>query len=210
MCLINDIGCSDFRKRNQSYILTRLSIADLSVRGRRNFNPKTMQINTGTHTLRLYTPPVPDPGQVPLEEIQGNHDWRRYGKATLRIHIFQGNPRPGSLTPSDMSEDGEDVLPEYSWLPFERSKPCRDPFLSGDGFDVYVDGCRYLPDSVTFSKVSGVVPFLWLVSLLRIKLLESNLTIALTIKSNLWYTFMNFYWITFDTISEVTWMKTWL
>lgn len=160
MCLVDDIRCSDLRKRNQSYILTCLSIADLSIRGRRNFNPKTMQINTGTHTLRLYMPPVPDPGQVPLEEIQGNHDWRRYGKATLRIHIFQGNPRPGSLTPSDMSEDGEDVLPEYSWLPFERSKPCRDPFLSGDGFDVYVDGCRYLPDSVTFSKVSGVVPFL--------------------------------------------------
>lgn len=134
-----------------------LCTENLSVRGRRNFNPKTMQINTGTHTLRLYTPPVPDPGQVPLEEIQGNHDWRRYGKATLRIHIFQGNPRPGSLTPSDMSEDGEDVLPEYSWLPFERSKPCRDPFLSGDGFDVYVDGCRYLPDSVTFSKVAGRV-----------------------------------------------------
>lgn len=134
-----------------------LCTENLSVRGRRNFNPKTMQINTGTHTLRLYTPPVPDPGQVSLEEIQGNHDWRRYGKATLRIHIFQGNPRPGSLTPSDMSEDGEDVLPEYSWLPFERSKPCRDPFLSGDGFDVYVDGCRYLPDSVTFSKVAGRV-----------------------------------------------------
>lgn len=178
-------------QKEESELHTNLSVADLSVRGRRNFNPKTMQINTGTHTLRLYTPPVPDPGQVPLEEIQGNHDWRRYGKATLRIHIFQGNPRPGSLTPSDMSEDGEDVLPEYSWLPFERSKPCRDPFLSGDGFDVYVDGCRYLPDSVTFSKVSGVVPFLWYVSLLRIKLLESNLTIALTIKSNLWYTFMN-------------------
>lgn len=134
-----------------------LCTENLSVRGRRNFNPKTMQINTGTHTLKLYTPPVPDPGQVPLEEIPGNNDWRRYGKATLKIHIFQGNPRPGSLTPSDMSEDGEDVLPEYSWLPFERSKPSRDPFLSGDGFDVYVDGCRYLPDSVTFSKVAGRV-----------------------------------------------------
>ena len=60
---------------------------------------------------------------------------------------------PGSLTPSDLSEDWEDVLPEYSWLPCERSKAPRDPFLSGDGFDVYVDGCRFLPDSVTFTKV---------------------------------------------------------
>lgn len=113
-----------------------------------------MQINTGTHTLKLYSPPVPDPSRIPFDEIPGNNDWRRYGKGTLRINIFQGNPRPGSLTPSDMSEDGEEVLPEYSWLPCERSKPCRDPFLSGDGFDVYVDGSRYLPDSVTFTKVS--------------------------------------------------------
>uniref|UniRef100_A0A8W8LP49 Uncharacterized protein n=1 Tax=Magallana gigas TaxID=29159 RepID=A0A8W8LP49_MAGGI len=134
-----------------------LHTENLNVRGRENFNQKTMQINTGTQTLKLYTPPVPDAGQVPLEEIPGKNDWRRYGKATLRIHIFRGNPRPGSLTPSDMSEDGEDVLQEYSWIPFERTKPCRDPFVSGDGFDVYVDGCRYLPDSVTFSRVAGRV-----------------------------------------------------
>ncbi|XP_056018546.1 uncharacterized protein LOC125668024 isoform X3 [Ostrea edulis] len=134
-----------------------LCAENLSVRGRRNYNPKTMQINTGTHTLKLYSPPVPDPSRIPFDEIPGNNDWRRYGKGTLRINIFQGNPRPGSLTPSDMSEDGEEVLPEYSWLPCERSKPCRDPFLSGDGFDVYVDGSRYLPDSVTFTKVAGRV-----------------------------------------------------
>lgn len=156
---IYNIGCSDLRKITYSCILTCLFIADLNVRGRENFNQKTMQINTGTQTLKLYTPPVPDAGQVPLEEIPGKNDWRRYGKATLRIHIFQGNPRPGSLTPSDMSEDGEDVLQEYSWIPFERTKPCRDPFVSGDGFDVYVDGCRYLPDSVTFSRVVALFPF---------------------------------------------------
>ena len=112
-----------------------------------------MQINIGTHTLKLYQPPVPDPSQIPFDEIPSHNDWRRYKKSTIRIHIFQGNPRPGSLTPSDLSEDGEEVLPEYSWLPCERSKAPRDPFLSGDGFDVYVDGCRFLPDSVTFTKV---------------------------------------------------------
>ncbi|XP_062610172.1 uncharacterized protein LOC134271939 isoform X3 [Saccostrea cucullata] len=134
-----------------------LCTENLSVRGRRNFNPKTMQINIGTHTLKLYLPPVPDPSRIPMDEIPGNNDWRRYGKSTLRVHIFQGNPRPGSLTPSDLSEDGEEVLPEYSWLPCERSRPCKDPFLSGDGFDVYVDACRFLPDSVTFTKVAARV-----------------------------------------------------
>nr|XP_022315187.1 uncharacterized protein LOC111119376 isoform X3 [Crassostrea virginica] len=134
-----------------------LCTENLSIRGRRNFNPKTMQINIGTHTLKLYQPPVPDPSQIPFDEIPSHNDWRRYKKSTLRIHIFQGNPRPGSLTPSDLSEDGEEVLPEYSWLPCERSKAPRDPFLSGDGFDVYVDGCRFLPDSVTFTKVAARV-----------------------------------------------------
>lgn len=58
-----------------------------------------------------------------------------------------------------MLEDGEDVFSEYFWFSFERSKFCRDFFLFGDGFDVYVDGCRYFLDFVIFSKVSGVVFF---------------------------------------------------
>ena len=43
---------------------------------------------------------------------------------------------------------------KFSWLPCERRVPLKEPFLAGDGFDIYVDGCRFLPDSVTFSKVS--------------------------------------------------------
>lgn len=73
-----------------------------------------MKINTGNHILKLYEPPVPDPTRLPLQDINYNREWRRYRKATLRIHIFQGQPRPGSLTPSDMSDDNEDVLPEVS------------------------------------------------------------------------------------------------
>jgi hypothetical protein len=71
-----------------------------------------MRVNSGTKTLKLFQPPVPEPTRIPLLDVNYNREWRRYGKATLRIHIFQGQPRPGSLTPSDLSDDNEDVLPE--------------------------------------------------------------------------------------------------
>lgn len=83
----------------------------MSARARRDFDPSTMKINTGTHVLKLYEPPVPEPNRISLQDIY-NREWRRYRNATLRIHIFQGQPRPGSLTPSDLSDDNEDVLPE--------------------------------------------------------------------------------------------------
>ena len=36
----------------------------------------------------------------------------------------------------------------------ERRQPPLEPFMAGDGFDIYIDGCRFLPDSVTFTRVS--------------------------------------------------------
>ncbi|XP_025108860.1 uncharacterized protein LOC112573069 isoform X2 [Pomacea canaliculata] len=127
---------------------------ELSARARRDFDPSTMKINTGTHVLKLYEPPVPEPNRISLQDIY-NREWRRYRNATLRIHIFQGQPRPGSLTPSDLSDDNEDVLPEFAWLPLDRRHPPTEPFMVGDGFDIYIDGCRFLPESVSFSRVTG-------------------------------------------------------
>ncbi|XP_052257880.1 uncharacterized protein LOC127862678 isoform X7 [Dreissena polymorpha] len=128
----------------------------LPLKKRKTFNPNFMSINQGTHTIPLYEMPVPEPGQIPLDGLPRSRDWARYGKATLRVYVFQGTPRPGSLTPSDVSDiEGEDTLPEFAWLPLERKTPPKDPFLLGDGFDVYIDGCRFLPDSSTFTKVAG-------------------------------------------------------
>ncbi|KAH9523455.1 hypothetical protein Btru_040051 [Bulinus truncatus] len=128
---------------------------ELTSRERREFNPSIMRINTGTHTLKLYEPPVPEPTSMPFNSLQYHKDARRYGKATVRIHIFQGQPHPGSLTPSELSDEGDDVLPEYAWLPFDRRVPLSEPFHVGDGFDIYIDGCRFLPDSVTYSRVAA-------------------------------------------------------
>ncbi|XP_052774398.1 uncharacterized protein LOC128212988 isoform X3 [Mya arenaria] len=128
----------------------------LPLKKKKNFNPNTMSINQGTHTIPFYQLPMPEPNQIPLDGGPFPRDFARYGKATLRVYVFQGNPRPGSLTPSDVSDiEDEDTLPEFAWLPMERKTPPKDPFLLGDGFDVYIDGCRYLPDSATFTKVAG-------------------------------------------------------
>ena len=64
------------------------------------------QLNTGTHQLHLFLPPVPRISSIPLHP--GTGDWQRYGRANLRIYIFRDLPRPGSLSPSDRSEDEND------------------------------------------------------------------------------------------------------
>jgi hypothetical protein len=33
----------------------------------------------------------------------------------------------------------------------------KTPFSQGDGFDLYIDGARYLPDNVSISMVTGYV-----------------------------------------------------
>ena len=88
-----------------------------------------MSINQGTHTIPFFELPQPDANQIPLEtQAPYPRDWHRYGKATLRVYVFQGQPRPGSLTPSDISDvEDEDTLPEvgigelklYIYIAFE-------------------------------------------------------------------------------------------
>ncbi|KAK2156510.1 hypothetical protein LSH36_211g01013 [Paralvinella palmiformis] len=110
------------------------------------------KINVGTHTLHLYHAPVPEIESIPLE---GRKVWQTYNKATVRINIFVSTPQPGSLTPSEASDEDNDDFPPAVWLPYERPHPPSEPFHSTDGFDLYIDGCRYLPDCVTFTRVAG-------------------------------------------------------
>ena len=48
---------------------------------------------------------------------------------------------------------------QEAWIPRERIGAPYEPFTSGDGFDLYVDGCRHLPDAVTLSKVDKMFLF---------------------------------------------------
>ncbi|XP_070562568.1 uncharacterized protein [Ptychodera flava] len=112
------------------------------------------RVHTGTHKLRMYYPPVPVIKDIPLMPHQYPKEWVKYGKCTARIHIFTGKP-PGTLTPSTVASDLEEDVPEDAWIPCEREKPPAEPFNSGDGFDLYIDGARHLPDCVTISRVAG-------------------------------------------------------
>ncbi|XP_064626695.1 uncharacterized protein LOC135487166 isoform X4 [Lineus longissimus] len=112
----------------------------------------------GTHSIQLYLPPVPDVDRIPVEEHWAPKEWVRYGKATLRLNIFLDSPRPGSLTPSEASDDDDEVgLPENVWISHQRRRPPTDNFRPVDGFDLYIDTCRFLPDSTTITRVAGRV-----------------------------------------------------
>lgn len=41
------------------------------------------------------------------------------------------------------------------WIKNGRSSILTEEFEEGNGFDLYIDGARFLPDSVTVSKVSN-------------------------------------------------------
>lgn len=69
------------------------------------------KINVGTHTLHLYHAPVPEIESIPLE---GRKVWQTYNKATVRINIFVSTPQPGSLTPSEASDEDNDDCPPVS------------------------------------------------------------------------------------------------
>ncbi|KAL8600700.1 hypothetical protein ACOMHN_057290 [Nucella lapillus] len=123
------------------------------------FDPGSMRINTGTQTLPLFLPPAPNPEDIPLHSLRKRSDWIPYHDATLRLHIFhctfsRKNPE---LTPSEASAVTDLALPQSVWILKTRSQPPTEPFLTGDGFDVYIDGCRFLPDSVTFTRVAARV-----------------------------------------------------
>ncbi|XP_077980871.1 uncharacterized protein LOC144436074 isoform X3 [Glandiceps talaboti] len=112
------------------------------------------RVHTGTHKLKMYYPPVPDAKHIPAMPHQYPKEWVKFGKASIRIHIFTGKP-PGTLTPSTIASDIEDDIPEDAWIPSEREQPAVEPFTSGDGFDLYIDGARHLPDCVTVSRIAG-------------------------------------------------------
>ena len=80
---------------------------DMFVDNQRVENPG--RVNHGTHKLQLYAAPVPPADEIPLEEHYHPKDWQRYGEATLRLSICEGPPRPGSLTPSEASDDEDEV-----------------------------------------------------------------------------------------------------
>ncbi len=44
-------------------------------------------------------------------------------------------------------------MSEKPFIPNTNSQVTSIPFKDGDGIDIYIDGARFLPENVTFSRV---------------------------------------------------------
>lgn len=66
---------------------------------------------------------------------------------------------PMGLQPVREDAAFDDQSPTSPWIRVDHSvmrlrQGVQTPFHAGDGFDVFIDGCRYLPDNVTLTKVT--------------------------------------------------------
>lgn len=116
----------------------------------------SLRLNVGLHDVPLFFPPV---SQVPNIPLRGAipEQWTPYGQASLRVSIFSSTD-PAPERPSSPEEFvHENDLPENVWIKNGRSSILTKEFEEGNGFDVYIDGARFLPNSVTISKVAGRV-----------------------------------------------------
>ena len=95
--------------------------------------------------------------------------WPRFGKARLKLSIFTNKPPPLHLGSQAASTASASELPESDqarliqhavWIPCVRNPPSA-PYYMSDGFDVYVDACRLLPDYDTFTKARLPLPMLF-------------------------------------------------
>ena len=92
--------------------------------------------------------------------------WPRFGKSRLKLSIFTNKPPPLHLGSQAASTASASELPDSDqarliqravWIPCVRNQPSA-PYYASDGFDVYVDACRLLPDYVTFTKARMPLP----------------------------------------------------
>ncbi|XP_063003619.1 uncharacterized protein LOC134413366 [Elgaria multicarinata webbii] len=107
--------------------------------------------NTGTHTLTLFHAPVPPVSALSVMSAEQKHqDYKMYGDATLRLHIFSTQKPELPFPPESPSAlDSVKMWPREAFIHHVREIPSIEPFGPGDGFDLYIDGARFLPDDVT-------------------------------------------------------------
>ncbi|XP_048587115.1 uncharacterized protein LOC5517188 isoform X2 [Nematostella vectensis] len=126
-------------------------------RGRSGGSGSEARLNVGSFKLPLYFPPVPEVQSLPVQSTDVPDSWVRYGAASVRFTIFSGvSPPPDRpLTPAEYTDENDP--PPGAWIKYGRPSLPSQPFEAGNGFDLYIDGARFLPDSVTFTKVTGRV-----------------------------------------------------
>ncbi|KAK2569928.1 hypothetical protein P5673_005787, partial [Acropora cervicornis] len=106
----------------------------------------TVRSSYSRRSQQSQVPNIPLRGAIPEQ-------WTPYGQASLRVSIFSSTD-PAPERPSSPEEFvHENDLPENVWIKNGRSSILTKEFEEGNGFDVYIDGARFLPNSVTISKV---------------------------------------------------------
>ncbi|PFX30101.1 hypothetical protein AWC38_SpisGene5082 [Stylophora pistillata] len=115
-----------------------------------------LRLNVGSHNLPLFFPPVVPVPNIPLRGPFPDQ-WLPYGQASLRVSIFATGSLPPARPSSPEEFQEENDLPKDVWIKNGRSSILTDEFDDGNGFDLYIDGARFLPDSVSITKVAGRV-----------------------------------------------------
>ncbi|CAM4617674.1 unnamed protein product [Caretta caretta] len=113
--------------------------------------------NTGPHDLTLYHGPVPPAHALSvLPEERQPQGFPPYGSARGRLHVFSDKkpdqPFPPE-SPVTLSQPWD--WPWAAFIHHTRETPTSEPFIATDGFDLYIDGARFLPDAVTITRVTG-------------------------------------------------------
>ncbi|MGH0122546.1 UNVERIFIED_CONTAM: hypothetical protein FKN15_038096 [Acipenser sinensis] len=113
--------------------------------------------NSGTHSVPLYH--VPAPPAIGLNALPGDRlveAFEPYGTASVRLHMYSGT-RPEFPFPPESPIDTRvyQEWPDTAFIYRQRERAPSQPFVSGDGIELYIDGARFLPDSVTLSRVTG-------------------------------------------------------
>ncbi len=105
-------------------------------------------VNYGTHRLPLLGLPIALENSTVLEGSKPAS-----GDPIVTLMVFDpANPPPVRVVDLYAKEDAA-AMARLPFIPYAAGKPADVLFEKGDGFDVYVDGARFLPDNVTISKV---------------------------------------------------------
>lgn len=136
--------------------LTAGSHASRRSRQSRDSRGGSTRLNVGSHNLPLFFPPVVEIPNIPLRG-PFPEQWVLYGDASLKISIFSSVDFPPERPSSPEEFLRENDLPENVWIKNGRPSILTEEFEEGNGFDLYIDGARFLPDSITVSKVAGRV-----------------------------------------------------
>ncbi|XP_043377543.1 coiled-coil domain-containing protein 17 isoform X3 [Chelonia mydas] len=113
--------------------------------------------NTGPHDLTLYHGPVPPAHALSvLPEERQPQGFPPYGSASGRLHVFSDKKPDQPFPPeSPVTLSQPRDWPWAAFIHHTRETPASEPFIATDGFDLYIDGARFLPDAVTITRVTG-------------------------------------------------------